>query len=212
MLGWLDVFCSISNKWHRWYNLQSRKPWTDTEPHQPHQREGLSTKEKMNVSIQQLFGPTGRFRSQKQEDAIIAVVEGVSPIHIILPTGAGKSLAFMVHVLFQEAGTTVVITPLAALAENMLDRYKDAGIDCILHGRVLSCMAKIIIIVTKSATSASFHQMILDIHLKGRLDRIVFDEVHKLITDVNFRPKLENLQKLSLSVQYISLTATFPHP
>ena len=50
----------------------------------------------------------------------------------------------------------------------------------------------------------------LDIHLKGRLDRIVFDEIHKLVTDANFRPKLEELNKLVLPVQYVFLTATFP--
>src|SRR5437667_11953209 len=73
-------------------------------------------------------------------------------------------------------------------------------------------MAKIIIVVTESAVSGNFNQMLLDIHLKGRLDRIVLDEVHKSRTDVNFRPKLEDLQKLALPVQYISLTATFPPP
>src|SRR5438046_950203 len=41
--------------------------------------------------------------------------------------------------------------------------------------------------------------MILDIHLKGRLDRIVFDEVHKLIT-VNFRTKVRE----SPEAQFIS--------
>ena len=50
----------------------------------------------------------------------------------------------------------------------------------------------------------------LDIHLKGRLDHIVFDEIHKLVTDANFRPKLEELNKLVLPVQYVFLIATFP--
>jgi superfamily II DNA helicase RecQ len=71
-------------------------------------------------------------------------------------------------------------------------------------------MAKIIIVVTETAVGSEFGQTILDIHLKGRLDRIVFDEIHKLITDLNFRPKLEQLNQLALPVPYLFLTATFP--
>jgi len=71
-------------------------------------------------------------------------------------------------------------------------------------------MATIIIVVTESAVKGSFNQFILDIHLKGRLDRIILDEVHKLMMDPNFRPKLDDIRKLALPVQYVSLTATLP--
>ena len=53
-------------------------------------------------------------------------------------------------------------------------------------------------------------RLILDIPLKGRLDRIILDEVHKLMMDANFRPKLDDIRKLALPVQYVSLTATLP--
>ena len=139
-----------------------------------------------------------------------AVVNGVSPLFIIQPTGAGKSVSFMIPAMFPEAKTTCIVTPLVALAEDMLRRCKEAEIDCIIYGRVPPRTARIIIVVTESAASSSFTQFMLDIHLKGRLDRIVFDEIHKLVTDANFRPKLEALNKLVLPVQYVFLTATFP--
>jgi len=207
----IDVFRSISDKWQRWYKLLSRKSKgdvpqsVDTQP-----TEDISIQTIMSTALQKLYGPTGVFRSEEQKEGTIAVIEGVSPLFIILPTGAGKSVTFMVPALLPEAKTTVVITPLVALANDILSRCQDAQIDCIIYGRVKARMAKIIIVVTESAVSSNFVQTILDIHLKGQLDHIVFDEIHKLITDVNFRPKLEQLQQLALPVPYLFLTATFP--
>jgi len=206
----LDVFRSISDKWHRWYHLVSRKPWSDATTIQSTQEEVISMKEKMYGAIQKLYGPTGKFCTTKQEQAVEAVIDGVSPLIVVLPTGAGKSLSFMIPALLPDAGTTVVITPLIALAENMLARCKEVNIDCILYGRGPPRMATIIIVVTESAVTGSFNQLILDIHLKGRLDRIILDEVHKLMMDANFRPKLDDIRKLALPVQYVSLTATLP--
>jgi len=206
----LDVFRSISDKWQRWYGLVSRKQSSNAKTIQSTQKGVQSTKEKMYGVIQKLYGPTGEFRTRKQEQAVEAVIEGVSPLIVVLPTGAGKSLSFMIPALLPDAGTTVVITPLVALAEDLLIRCKDAKVDCILYGRGPLRMATVIIVVTESAVTGSFNQFILDIHLKGRLDRIVLDEVHKLMMDSNFRPKLDDIRKLALPVQYVSLTATLP--
>jgi len=81
----------------------------------------------MNRAIQKSYGPTGKFRTSKQEQAVEAVIEGVSPLIVVLPTGAGKSLSFMIPALLPDAGTTVVITPSVALAENMLARCKEVN-------------------------------------------------------------------------------------
>ena len=207
----ISVFRTISDKWQRWFKLQARRsiPIANNDVStQPIRL--VSTKDKMQSALHRLYGPTGRFRSQVQEDAVEAVVNGVSPLFIIQPTGAGKSVSFMIPAMFPEAKTTCIVTPLVALAEDMLRRCKEAEIDCIIYGRVPPRTARIIIVVTESAASSSFTQFMLDIHLKGRLDRIVFDEIHKLVTDANFRPKLEALNKLVLPVQYVFLTATFP--
>jgi superfamily II DNA helicase RecQ len=208
----ISVFRSISDKWQKFYRLKPRKPvelGTDTAIVLSTTSQ-LPVKEKIRAALRQLYGPTAKFRTEEQEAAVEAVVEGISPLFVILPTGAGKSLTFLIPAMFSDAGTTVVILPLVALAEDMLYRCKDAGIDCIIYGRVQLRSATIILVVTESAISGSFGQAILDIHLRGRLDRIVFDEIHKLVMDVGFRPKLEDLKDLALPVQYIFMTATFP--
>jgi superfamily II DNA helicase RecQ len=93
----------------------------------------LPVEEKIRAALRQLYGPTAKFRTKEQEAAVEAVVEGISPLFVILPTEVGKSLTFLIPAMFSDAGTTVVILPLVALAEDMLRRCKDAGIDCIIY-------------------------------------------------------------------------------
>jgi len=205
----IDGFRTIGDKWLRFYRQVFRMPRSGiAEAITP--ATILSTEAKMEVGLRNLYGASGRWRSAKQKEAVHSVLEGISPLFIIMPTGSGKSISFMHPASLQEAKTTIVITPLVALAEDMLVRCRDANIDCIIYGRAPSRRAKVIIVVTESAVNTNFMQFILDVHLKGELERIVFDEIHKLITDVGFRPKLEQLYKLVLGVQFIYLTATFP--
>ena len=207
----ISVFRQISDRWQRWFKLQARRSiLIDMDDVTTQPILTVSTKDKMQSALHLLYGPSSRFRSEEQEHAVEAVANGISPLFIIQPTGEGKSVSFMIPAMLPDAKSTVIVTPLVALAEDMLRRCKEAGIDCIIYGRVAPRMARIIIVITESAASSSFAQFMLDIHLKGRLDRIVFDEIHKLITDANFRPKLEELNKLVLPVQYVFLIATFP--
>lgn len=103
-----------------------------------------------------------------------------------------------------------MITPLVALAKDVLKRCREAGIDTFVWGKVRPRWARVMIVVCESAISPKCSQFMLDLHLGKRLDRIVFDEAHKLVTDLNYRPKLEELRKLTLDVQMVFLTATFP--
>jgi len=205
----IDVFRSISDKWQQWYGIVSRKR-DEVRNVRSNQEEEGTLRDRVDAAVKDLWGPTGTFRNPQQEEGVRRVVDGESPLFVILPTGVGKSAMFLIPAMLKDAKTTVVITPLVALAEDMLRHCKDANIDCIIYGHVQPRMARIIIVVTESAVNSNFVQYILDIHLKGRLDRIVFDEIHKLVKDINFRPKLEQLNQLSLSIQYVFLTATFP--
>ena len=66
------------------------------------------------------------------------------------------------------------------------------------------------VIVTETAISGSYIQFIRDLHLTKSLNRIVFDECHKLLHDQTFRPKLAAIKDICVEVQLVYLTATFP--
>ena len=170
----------------------------------------LSLRTKIEQALRHLFGPCGKFRSEKQEEGLLAVIEGKSPLFIILPTGAGKSLMFEIPALFNGVKSTIVIVPLIALAENLLQRCKDDRIDTIIYGRGTPRYAKIIIIITETAISSNCRQFIQDCFLDGELERIVFDECHMIVTEESYRPKLQELWRLSVPVQYVFMSATYP--
>ena len=170
-----------------------------------------SVRNKIDQALRHLFGPSGKFRSEKQEEGLLAVIEGKSPLFIILPTGAGKSLMFEIPALFNGVKSTIVIVPLIALAENLLQRCKDDRIDTIIYGRGTPRYAKIIIIITETAISSNCRQFIQDCFLDGELERIVFDECHMIVTEESYRPKLQELWRLSVPVQYVFMSATYPN-
>src|SRR2546423_10134757 len=92
----------------------------------------------------------------------------------------------------------------------MLQQCKATGIDTIIYGRGSLRSARIVVIVTEMTILGSCIQFIRDLHLTKSLDRIVFDECHKLLHDQTFRPKLTAIKDICVEVQLVYRTATFP--
>ena len=208
----INLYRSVSDKWHRWYKLESRSKTsikvktvkTELDTQEP------AVVERMTKALQTMYGAQAKFKTVEQQEAVIRTAMGTNQLFVILPTGQGKSLTFMLPAMQSHAQTTIVITPLVALAEDMLRRCKSTGIDSILYGHGPVRGARIVIIVTETAISGSCIQFIRDLHLTKCLDRIVFDECHKLVHDQGFRPKLAAIKDICIEVQLVYLTATFP--
>lgn len=56
------------------------------------------------------------------------IVRGAAEMIVILPTGAGKSVLFMLPALIERTQTTVLIVPLKSLRVDMSRRLSEAGI------------------------------------------------------------------------------------
>ncbi|KAF1956342.1 hypothetical protein CC80DRAFT_362384, partial [Byssothecium circinans] len=81
--------------------------------------------------MQQVLGQKEvSFRSVEQEQALHAVLDGQTPLVVVLPTGGGKSLLFSVPACLEGAGMTVVVVPYRALIEDLVGRMQKCGIDC----------------------------------------------------------------------------------
>jgi hypothetical protein len=76
------------------------------------------------------------FKSVQQEQAIHAVIDGQTPLVVILPTGGGKSLLFMVPAYLDATGVTIVVVPYRALDDNLVDRIRKSGLIA-LSGRTV---------------------------------------------------------------------------
>jgi superfamily II DNA helicase RecQ len=59
-----------------------------------------------------------------------AVIDGQTPLVVVLPTGGGKSLLFMVPAYLDATGVTIVVVLYRALADNLVDQIRKNEINC----------------------------------------------------------------------------------
>jgi superfamily II DNA helicase RecQ len=141
---------------------------------------------------------------------VSAIVEGVSPVVCILPTGGGKTTVILVPALVNEGKTTVVITPYVALADDLVERCKTSGIRCMRWTKPTVERATVVVVVSDTATSQEFTSYVRDLFLRECLGSVYFDEAHTLRTEMHFRQKFELFKRMTLAVPWIFLTATLP--
>lgn len=71
-----------------------------------------------------------------QGEAMHAIQQGESPIVVVMPTGSGKSVLFMLPAFVQVGGVTIVVVPLKALRADIVVRCREVNIRCAVweHG------------------------------------------------------------------------------
>ncbi|KAL5421277.1 hypothetical protein PMIN07_012575 [Paraphaeosphaeria minitans] len=62
---------------------------------------------------------------------MFAIVNGQTPLVVVLPIGGGKSLLFIVPACLDHASVTVVVVLFRALIEDLATRICARGIDCV---------------------------------------------------------------------------------
>ena len=69
------------------------------------------------------------FKSQEQLEAIISILRSEALLGVILPTGGGKSLLFMLPAAIEESGSTIVVIPFVSLVADLIRRCYEHGLD-----------------------------------------------------------------------------------
>ena len=138
---------------------------------------------------------------------------------VILPTGTGKSLCFLVPAILCK-GITVIVYPLLALMNDQKAKLQAGGIDCVvLRGgqtkeqraqiwKQLECGTKIVMTTPESL----LQKRVLNRLNKYRISLLVIDEAHVIAQwGQDFRPQYFNLKKAVLQLmpkQVLGFTAT----
>ena len=162
--------------------------------------------------LKRMMGKEATFRGV-QGEAIQAITAGASPVVVVMPTGAGKSMLFMLPAWIEQGGTTVVVVPLIALRGDMMRRCKGLGISCAeWEGRRPPDAAAIVLVTPESAVSEGFMTFLNRLKATQQLDRIVIDECHVVLNRrYTFRKQMQRLGKLMMAeTQMVLLTATLP--
>lgn len=75
---------------------------------------------------------------------------------VILPTGAGKSLLFMLPCTLPDAGVTILIVPLVSLHRDILRRIKEMSIEHLEWHPGESREAALVLVSAEAALSKDF--------------------------------------------------------
>lgn len=129
----------------------------------------------------------------------------------ILPTGAGKSLLFMLPCTIPDAATTILIVPLVSLHGDMLRRIKEMSIDHLEWRSGESREAALVLVSAEAALSKGFAKYARSLIAEQKLDRIVIDECHLTVIAAEYRSNIFELTATrSLRTRFVYLTATLP--
>lgn len=224
-----EKFRRVSTAWHRFLLFESVRPVEQPRAAGGHKRalsyrdhDSSSTKRQQwralrtmepLAQLRQLLGPDSQFRGL-QAAAIAAIQEGKSPVLAVMPTGAGKSLLFLLPASYHLSGTTVVIVPLVSLRRDLVRRCRELGIPCAAwDARQPPDPCNVVLVTPESALTEVFFSFLHRLRTTQRLDRIVVDECHLCADhhDSSFRPILRRLRELNqFETPTVLLTATLP--
>jgi superfamily II DNA helicase RecQ len=229
----LETFRNLSRKWHRLLGFDDdddkekpkKRPRPDCssddeqeqakrlKPYHGRRPRRARPDQDIKAAMQQVLGQTEvSFRTPEQEQALRAVLHGQTPLVVVLPTGGGKSVLFMVPACMADAGVTVVVVPFRALVGDLLRRLQRARIDHLewRPNRPNGAPAVVVVSADLVATSG-FMTYAIGLAESGHLQRVVVDECHLSLTSNDWRPKLARLGDLRIMrCPVVLLTATLP--
>ncbi|KAG9093175.1 hypothetical protein FRC06_011644 [Ceratobasidium sp. 370] len=167
--------------------------------------------------------PRAVWTTTGQAQAVVHVLRRASSLLAVLPTGAGKSFLFASLPLV-EPGITVVVFPLRALTANQVDssEARQRALAAMEHCRGRDLTVRrwtenldgdgLVAVSTETIAENANFRIWMDVLIaQGRLNRIVLDEAHLIVTSNNYRSALAHLCYLtSRAVPLVALTATLP--
>lgn len=219
-----ERFRRVSEEWHQLLRFPSalvragvRNDGQNEVSQENQQRAALRWAALASVDLEAAFramvkDPTAEFRG-RQREALDAICQRRLRVLVVMATGAGKSALFMLPASAVGSGHTIVIAPLTALLDDLLDRCERAGIPSTKwDGRRPPYWARIVFVTPESAVSAPFGRFLDALRAQGDLDRIVIDECHTMLeSTATWRPDvLKLVQMTTKDTQVIYLTATLP--
>ncbi|THH20714.1 hypothetical protein EUX98_g8528, partial [Antrodiella citrinella] len=142
------------------------------------------------------------------------IVRGKENILAVMATGSGKTTTIMmIAKMYAPQQTLVVILPLLSLHADMHARALQCGLVVSQFDafKPFHRDANIVTVAVESLESKALHKYLREKASAGTLYRIVFDEIHKVLTDGSYRSAFMSTMQLNLfMVPIIGLTATLP--
>jgi len=148
------------------------------------------------------------FKSEEQKETLKLILQKTSCLTVILATSSNKSFLYLLLASLSTAETTIIIVSLIALKSDFLQKAKEMKISASIYEEKKSA-DKLVLVSIETAVSSSFQLFLMSLHAENKLDRIIFDECHLIVTAANYKHSMYSLKKLRLiTTQFIFLSAT----
>lgn len=153
-----------------------------------------------------------QWRSAAQERAMVAVTSRAEQVVVVMATGEGKSLLFVLPCVLPEAGVTILVLPLVSLRGDLVRRVRELGIEYhVWSPEEPETSAPLVFATVEAAATSKFRSFAARLAAKQELDRIVVDEAHLTVTASDYRQAMVDLALIrSVRTQFVYLTATLP--
>jgi ATP-dependent DNA helicase RecQ len=157
---------------------------------------------------------TLRFKSVEQVQAIQAALAKKSDLFIILPTGGGKTLTYLLPIYMERELTTVIVLPYVVLVEQTEDQCRARGISYQVWRPTSYSIgnSQAVLVAVEHAVTPEFQTLLILLESSKQLGRLVVEECHTFITQQDFRVDMRKIYSLarcvSVPLQLLTATAT----
>ena len=146
-----------------------------------------------------------------QRLAIETILKKINCITIISGTNSNKSLVYLFTAFFSTSKTTIVFISLIALKKDIYRRAIELSIDISIYEEDKEKISFIVLVSIETISSSEFFLYLKKLEQLEKLDRIIFDEAHLIVTNANYRFHIHSLKKLRIFVtQFVFFSITLP--
>lgn len=187
-----EGFRKVSLDWHRF--LQFKSAWKDEntsasvrlrvqteQEEESFQRQLRIRQADPSQQLRRLLGKDTAFRGL-QKEGLNAIIANKPRVLIVMRTGGGKSLFFIILALCSKNSVIIVIVPLNSLRDDLQRRCAKVRLGyAVQDGTRLLYQVSIILVTPESAVTKAFTRFINEKKMMRQLDRIVVDECHVVL-------------------------------
>ena len=179
-----------------------------------------STAAAASLSLQKfLQSPEAQFKSSEQKSAVLHALQQQprKDLLVVMPTGSGKSLLFMLPAFMNPDKVSVVVVPLVSLQHDIIHRCARKGITAARFSDAVNTPdVRIVLVSAEQLVLPAYASFLRTAAATERLHGIFIDEAHLVLLWKRFRTTLQDVREFirpnDVSVSIVAMTATCPPP
>lgn len=161
--------------------------------------------------------PNACFSSSQQKAAVLHALQPGHDLLVVLPTGGGKSMLFMLPAFMKPDKICVVVVPLVSLQQDLIHRCAAKGITAARFTDFADTAGvRIVLVSAEHLVLPAYAAFLRTAAATQSLHAIFIDEAHLVLLWKHFRQSLQDVREFirprDVPASIIAMTATCPPP